>query len=390
MKKELFGNRATGKLVPIANVAGATHAFIPNPLPPNWTWPADLWPLLLKAHTAMARLDGIGKHLPDAEIILTPLQNREAQRSSSLEGTVTDPVQQALFQLDPRASPDTDGADAYREVFNYSQALKLRQATMDKLPLSLRLIRRLHGVLMADVRGADKNPGEFRKHQNQIGRPPRYVPPPPHLLNEPLDALEKYLHSEWDVDPLVAAFLAHYQFEAIHPFMDGNGRVGRVLLAICIAEWCGLSNQWLYMSAYYDRFKDEYINRLLRVSTAGEWKEWIAFCLRGVIAQADDTQRRCDLLIAANKRFQKTVAGLRGGSVRLSSIVDQLFTSPVTTVTAVQQRYRVTYPTARSDLLKLERAKIVEMLPHTPQITYYCRRIIKIIHSDDASSVDGQ
>jgi Fic family protein len=216
----------------------------------------------------LASLDGTGKHLPNPEILLKPLQGREAKLSSQLEGTITDPKQQVLFEADPQyPTSASDPANAFREVFNYGRALRLRLDGENDLPLSLRLIRQLHAVLMDGVRGADQRPGEFRQIPNQIGWPARFVPPPPEYLAEALDAFEKYLHLRDDFDPLVRAFLAHYQFECIHPFRDGNGRVGRLLLSLAIAEWCGLSSQWLYMSAFFEKRKNDYMDLLLRVST---------------------------------------------------------------------------------------------------------------------------
>lgn len=249
------------------------------------------------------------------------------------------------------------------------------------MPLSLRLIRELHAVLMDGVRGSDRDPGHFRKAQNQIGRPPRFVPAPPNRVGDALDRFERYLHADKQFDPLVEAFLVHYQFEAIHPFMDGNGRVGRLLLSVLIEEWCGLSNQWLYMSAYFDANRDEYIDRLFRVSTHGEWGEWIGFCLRGVFVQARDTMTRCERLLDLHRDFHDRVRQLKA-SVRLAAIVDDLFDTPVARVSHVAARHGVTYPTARSDLLKLERAGIITPLTRATQISYLCRPIIDVIYTD--------
>jgi Fic family protein len=288
-----FTQNKTGELVSITGVASLNHAFIPYPLPPHWAWPTRLWPLLLEARTSLAKLDGIGKHLPNPQLLLRPLQNRESLRSSSLEGTYSTPKQQLLFQIDPQyPSSASDPANADREVYNYGRALRLYAENQYELPISLRLIRELHKVLLEGGRGADRRPGEFRKTQNQIGHPARFVPPPPNYLPECLDNFEKYLHQESPYDPLVNAFIAHYQFEAIHPFQDGNGRVGRLLLAIVIKEWCALSDPWLYMSAFFDENRDEYIDRLFRISTEGDWEGWIEFCLRGVVFQARDTENR--------------------------------------------------------------------------------------------------
>jgi len=379
---KIFTPNKTGQLIPISGSPDLTYAFVPDPLPPHWTWPTRLWPLLLQAHTALARLEGIGKYLPNPELVLRPLQHREAQLSSKLEGTITDPQQQALFQVDPTYPTSRDDpANALREVFNYARALGLQLESQEALPLSLRLIRRLHAVLMDGVRGAEQNPGQFRRVQNQIGSPARYVPPPINYLNDYLDALEKYLHTDHQFDPLVEAFLVHYQFETIHPFGDGNGRVGRLLLALTIDEWCNLSNQWLYMSAYFDRNKDLYNDLMLRVSMHGDWESWIEFCLKGVVEEASNTQRRCDQLLSLHRIFHEKVNKI-GGSVRLSSIIDNLFDSPIIIAFRLAQKHQVSYPTARSDLKKLEDAHILEVLPGSRQITYYCPEIFRITYSD--------
>jgi cell filamentation protein, protein adenylyltransferase len=381
---EQFGPDKTGQLIPISVAApGVTHAFIPDPLPPKWEWPVRLWPLLLEARTALATLDGTGRHLPTPDLVLRPLQNREAQRSSSLEGTYTDPAQQVLFQIEPRLPESSDDpANAYREVFNYGTALRLRLESKESIPVSLRLIRELHRVLMDGVRGADRNPGEFRRMQNQIGRPARFVPPPLNHLPRALDAFEKYLHGSKKYDPLVEAFLVHYQFEAIHPFIDGNGRVGRLLLAILIAEWCKLSNQWLYMSDFFDSHKDEYIDRLFRISTEGQWEQWIEFCLKGVRVQATDTLRRCEKLVELRSDYHERLRQISAGSVRLAAIVDDLFRTPVALPARVAKKHNVTYPTARADLAKLAGVGILEELNVRTRVSYYSKAIFDITYAD--------
>ncbi|HEV2352122.1 MAG TPA: Fic family protein [Terriglobia bacterium] len=347
----------------------------------------DLWSLLVDARQCLSSLDGTGKHLPNPEILLQPLQSREAQLSSQLEGTFTDPQQQILFQADPKYPLSaTDPTNAYREVFNYRRALRSRlgrnigaTSSTDDLPLSLRLIRTLHGILMEGVRGAEQRPGEFRQIQNQIGWPARFVPPPPDQLDQTLDAFERYLHTTDCFDPLVKSFLVHYQFEAIHPFRDGNGRVGRLLLAITIAEWCNLSSQWLYMSAYFEKRKKQYMDLLFAVSATGAWDHWIRFCLEGVVAQAQDTEKRCDKLLALHREFH---GRLKAGSVRLSKLVDKLFESPVITVSQYKSMFDVTYPTARSDLRKLEALGIVTRVQRRETITYWSERIFDITYED--------
>ena len=153
-------------------------------------------------------------------------------------------------------------------------------------------------------------------------------------------------------------------------------------MAITVTEWCGLSDQWLYMSPYFERNKDRYIDLLLKVSTHGAWEEWIEFCLEGVVAEAGETEVRCERLVALNRKFHDKANAISGGSVRLSSIIDKLFETPVVSVTQVQRDYGVSYPTARSALRKLNKARMIQILPETPRITYYCRPIIDITHED--------
>lgn len=378
MRLEEFTADKTGELVPIqTGRPDVSHAFVPASLPPTWPWPEDLWPLLLEASKRLASLDGTGKHLPNPDILLRPIELREAQLSSQLEGTITDPQKQALFQADPRYPTSVhDPTNAYREVFNYAKALQIgRDAS---LPLSKRLIQQLHSALMEGVRGYQATPGEFRTIQNQIGHPARFVPPPPQQLPRLLDDFEKYLHQD-DGDPLVRAFLTHYQFEAIHPFRDGNGRVGRLLLALTIAEWSKLSRQWLYMSAFFERRKKEYMDLLFRVSTHGDWSSWIRFCLEGVIEQANDTEWRCEKLLALHREFHQR---LKGGSVRLSAIVDRLFDSPIITILNVRDMFKITYPTAKSDVSKLEGLGILKPVPDQRTATYYCDPIYSVTYAD--------
>ena len=370
-----------GELVPIqSKTPDAQFAFVPQPLPPKWQWPESLWKPLIEARKSLSSLDGTGKHLPNPEILLHPLQSREAQLSSQLEGTFTDPQQQVLFEADPQyPTSKNDPNNAYQEVYNYRRALRLKLDRKIDLPLSLRLVKELHAVLMAGVRGSEQRPGEFREIQNQIGFPARFVPPPPTELPAALDAFEKYLHSECEFDPLVKAFLTHYQFEAVHPFRDGNGRVGRLLLSLAIAEWCDLSSQWLYMSPFFEKRRKEYMDLLFNVSAQGSWEPWIRFCLEGVVTQSVDAEKRCDKLLKLQTEFRSRI---KGGSVRLSQLLDGLFSRPVITVTQYRNRFGVTYPTARLDLKKLEQAGIVQPLEGMNTITYYCDPIYSITYGE--------
>jgi len=328
--------------------------------PPKWEWPQRLWPLVVEARTALASLNGTGKNLPNPSLLIRPLQQREAQKSSSLEGTYTRGEDQLLFQIEPRyPTSETDPTNAFREVFNYREALRFGAEA--SLPMSLRLVRELHRILLDGVRGSGSEPGQFRRVQNQIGRPVRFVPAPVNELPGCLDAFEKYIHEDHAFDPLVEAFLLHYQFEAIHPFQDGNGRVGRLLLSLMIAEWCDLDHPWLYMSGFFDSERDTYIDGLYRVSTEGRWDEWMEFCLRGAVHQSQDAEQRCRRLLGLNREFRERLRNV-GGSYRLNLVIDGLFDWPLVSIPFLARKFDVSYHTSKADAERLVAAGILEEL----------------------------
>lgn len=376
-----FGSGKTGRLLKI-HVPDDDWAFIPDPLPPKWGFPARLWPLLVKARESLARLDGIGRTLPNPELLLRPLEKREALRSSSLEGTYASPKELLLFELAPqKPKSENDPANAWREVSNYSLALRQGMKLLASLPFCLRLIRELHAALLKGVRGKDRAPGDFRRCQVHIGSDRRFIPPPPHSLPECLDAFEKELNQEdANYDPLVRCCFLHYQFEAIHPFLDGNGRVGRVLLSLLVYKWCGLSMPWLYLSAFFEKYKDEYIDNLFRISTEGGWERWIEFCLRGTVAQAEDSIRRCDALRKLRDRFLQTAGQT---SVRAHAIIEDLFTFPVVTVVGLSKRYSVTYPTAKADINGLLKKGVLQKIPRVRPKAYYAPDIFRIAYPEN-------
>jgi Fic family protein len=384
MDAKRFTANSLGALVAIS-LPRPDVAFVPLPLDSGWTMPPSMWPLLMTARESLARLDGIGRHLGNPQLLLAPLQQREALRSSSMEGTYATPEELLLYQMDPREPTSReDRANDWREVFNYGRAL---QQGMDLiaggLPLSLRLIREMHRTLLGGVRGQDRRPGEFRDCQVHVGLGARFVPPPPGELLACLDAFEKYHHEPSTVDPLLRAFLAHYQFETIHPFRDGNGRVGRLLLSLTIGQWLNLGSPWLYMSAFFERHKDEYIDRLFNVSADGQWEAWLSFCLQGVVEQCADTISRIDRLLALRQDFNARVAA-SGGNARLSGIVEHLFSAPIVTIPQVVSAAGVTYPTAKADVHKLIKLGILsDGNPSASPRYFYSRAIFDIAYGDN-------
>jgi Fic family protein len=383
MDRALFTPDGPGQVREIIVEGTKDWAFIPDLLPEKWDLPAEIWPLLVEAREALAKLDGVGRYMPTYNLLLRPLQRREALRSSSLEGTYATPQQLLLFEIDPREPKSSnDPVNDWQEVSNYSKALELGLHLLEEIPVSLRLIKRIHEELLAGVRGHDRDPGNFRRNQVHIGSNRRFVPVPPNELMTCLDSLEKAIHKNSQIDPLIFCFMVHYQFETIHPFLDGNGRVGRLLLSLMIYKNCQLSRPWLYLSAFFDRYKDEYIDYLFQVSSRGNWKDWIAFCLKATIAQSKDALNRFDKMLNLRTQYMDLLSK-RGGNIRLNQLIDHLFESPIISVPQLSSMCNISYPTARADIDRLVNAGIlVESQIQVRPIVYFAVNIIDIAFGD--------
>jgi Fic family protein len=380
MDSKRFSNASPGRLIPISDGVSDT-AFIPDPLPRSWAVGLQTWPLLAEAKAELARLDGLGRAVPDPTLLLRPLQQREALRSSSLEGTYASPEELLLFEMSPRESTGAnDRLNDWLEVSNYAAALRLGIELLPSLPLSLRLIREIHAQLLRGVRGRDRAPGEFRRTQVHIGHDRRYVPPPVNDLAACLHDFELFLHESEAIDPLVRTFLAHYQFEAIHPFIDGNGRVGRALLSLCAYEWCGLSQPWLYISPYFDRHKDDYIDALFAVSTNGDWDRWLHLCLRATVDVCRDAIRRCDQLRTLREQYHAQADAWSG---RMHRLIDGLFSNPIVSIPTLERQLSVTYPTAKTDVERLVTAGILQPLRTTRPQAFYAPEIFAAAYGEE-------
>ena len=305
-------------------------------------------------------------------------RNSRALRSSSLEGTYSTPKELFLFELERTPGQDRN---AQREVANYAHALREALGMLDTLPLCLRVITQMHKTLLDGVRGGQKAPGSFRATQVQIGADARFVPPPANEVRRLLDNLEKSMHADLqNFDPLVVAFLVHYQFETIHPFLDGNGRVGRLLLSLLVYQNCRLSQPWLYLSPFFDEYRRDYIDALYRVSTKADWDGWIELCLRATIAQSRDALARMEALIVLRDRWQEQIASL--GSARLVRLVNELFDIPVLTAPHVARLTDVTYPTAKADIEKLVGVGILEPVADTYPQEYWAPAVFSAVYDD--------
>ncbi len=381
MKREDFEESPTGRLVPTER---GQWAFVPNDLPaPNLNM-VDLAAPLAEAAQLLGELNGIGRTLPDPYLLIRPLQVREAITSSSMEGTYTtldDLLLLEAGEAEHNRAPDT------REVFNYRRALSKTIESLDEFPLSLRTLRDAHRVLLSGVaphRVANAQAGEFKQHQNFIGayeiENARFVPPPRQEALAALDKLEKYIQREdrLGIPDLIDSALIHYQFETIHPFADGNGRVGRMLITLHLYMRRAIRQPILYLSPVFERRKDEYIDQLYNVSRHGAWNEWIAFFLNVVAEACRNAIDTTDSLLALQKDFRNRLRSA-GRSANLITICDSLFRSPIVTIPRIADNLHVQYRSAQLNVESLVRVGILEEIPGTSNPRYFIAREIRDI-----------
>ena len=363
---------------------GGHAAFIPAPLPPPLAWDGALVTALSAADLAIGRLGGEGRRLPNPHLLIRPFIRREAVLSSRIEGTVSG--LDDLLAAEAGAPVRRNAADL-QEVANYVSALEYAVERLATLPLSLRLVREAHRLLMTDVRGNAAAPGEFRRTQNWIGAPgstpstATYVPPPANALADCLTQWERFLHDR-TLPALVHAGLAHAQFEAIHPFLDGNGRVGRLLVTLLLIERDVLPAPLLYLSAWFEATRPEYYARLLGTTEAGAWSAWLVYFLRGVAVEAEDATtriRRIDALVAEWR------GRLAGEKSRLPETLLALFTeNPFWTTTRVAQRLEVAFTTAGRAIDRLRAAGIVAPVGGARRNRLYCAEaMLRLLERDE-------
>ena len=357
--------KATGTYITTSTAGESFKAFVPNPLPPDppIALASKDHDLIEKANRALGRLDGVTTLLPDVSLFLYFYVRKEAVLSSQIEGT-----QSSFSDLLLHEESLAPGVplDDVQEVSNYVAAMNhgLKRLLEDDCPLSLRLIREMHKVLLSKGRGSDKTPGEFRRSQNWLGgtRPgnARFVPPPPNHVAECMSNLEKFLHDQPTRTPvLIKAALAHVQFETIHPFLDGNGRLGRLLVTLILCAEGALAQPLLYLSLFFKQHRQEYYDRLDAVRLKGDWLGWLRFFLEGVeqtAQQAADTAGRILKLFDEDHRKIENL-GRKAGSVHL--VHDLLQRHPITTISNATQRLSMTTPTVGSAIESLETLGIV-------------------------------
>lgn len=362
MNYQSFQNSPAGRL---SKTIQGYYAFIPNPLPPVLNWNESLVNSLSEADRAVGKLAGLSRDLPNPHLLIIPFMHSEAVLSSRIEGTqatISDVYKYETGQLS-LFKDDKDISDV-KEVHNYVLALDCGLKRLKELPLSLRLLRELHKILLEGVRGGESRPGEFRQVQNWIGpegcslEEALYVPPSVDEMNEALASLEKYLNQKDNLPPLIRVGLVHYQFEAIHPFIDGNGRIGRLLIILLLCAWDILPQPLLYLSPYFESNRQAYYDLLLEVSERGAWEEWLNFFLTAVKIQADDAILRINKMMELKEDYRAKMQSKRGSS-GLFKAIDFLFEKPVFSANQLAKELGTNFARAQRYISSLKQAGII-------------------------------
>ncbi len=352
-----FRSRRAGRVI---KASGGYHAFVPAPLPPKIRYDERLMVHLSQADAALSELSGMGRYLPNPNLLIQPYMRREAVASSQIEGTQADLTDVYLDEIEPERTPPQSDV---REVRNYVAALEHGIRLLESLPLSGRLVREIHGILMRDVRGQERTPGEFRRSQNWIGPPgstlanATYVPPPHHPeMHECLKHWENFLNERDTIPDLIQCALIHEHFEAIHPFLDGNGRVGRLLITLFLIERGRLSKPLLYVSSVIEQRRQEYYRLLQRIRTHGEWSEWLAFFLTAV----RDASRNAIIQSQTILSLRETLRDKLAKKHRLLALLEELFLNPYMDVARAAKYLGVSTPTASRDIKVMEEMGILK------------------------------
>lgn len=360
-------HRQTGSTKPTTAGGQTIRGYIPHPLPPDPPLAltnAD-YDLMERANRALGRLDGISTVLPDVDLFIYMYVRKEAVLSSQIEGT-----QSSLSDLlvhENNAAPGIPTGDV-DEIVNYIAALNYGLGRIaEDFPISLRLLREIHRVLMRGTPGNDKNPGEFRRIQNWLGaggpRESVFVPPPPQNLMACLDPFERFLHGDPEPMPLlIKAALAHVQFETIHPFLDGNGRLGRLLITLLLCAEKALSQPILYLSLYFKQNRSEYYERLQRVRVDGAWEEWLRFFLLGVLKTAESGVQTATRILQASREHEALLTGLGQRGLSATRVLKSMQRRPVATVINLVNATGLSKPTVASSLARMTELNLIREL----------------------------
>ena len=379
----------TGRLVPIRD---GQQAFVPNPLPRDLPMSPRLVSLLVDASSAVGTLRGVGETVPNPRLLIRQFIRREAVLSSRIEGTVASLSDVFAYEVEDQSSPGSDVA----EVVNYVTALEYGIDKLESLPISYRLVNEIHARLLEGVRGQNKLPGQFREGpdgQVWIGAPrseihnARFVPPPPDRLRDLFHDWEKFVNEPTQMPPLVRCALMHYQLEAIHPYPDGNGRIGRLLITLFLCASGVLPEPLLYMSAYFERDRRRYYDELFAVSETGDWEQWLTYFLIGVRQEARDTMERIRRIRSIQDEWRELLQS-RNATANDLRLLDELFIYPITTASRASKLLDVSDVGARHVLDRLINDGILTRTKISWPRWYVARRLLKEIDKPIASQDD--
>lgn len=388
MQQQDFTSEMPGELVP--GLQGVL-TFLPHPLPPSLNFPNSLLRQISVVDNALGRLDGTAKSLPDRRILVRSFVRREAQLSSYIENTFARYEEVAAAEAGIVASATV--AQPVRETLNAERAINLGIDAVfnHNRPVTLSLIWQMHSVLLENVRG-DSSRGKLREVQVYIGKPEgdvasaRFVPPPPHTLRELMKDFIAYLERVDDLPAIIRLALLHYQFETIHPFEDGNGRLGRILILLGLCQHQLLSVPLFNASIHFERHRQQYYDALLRVSTHGQWLQWIAFFVEGMRIAAIDSVAKLDELAGIRQKYHERLQSARNSALLLK-LVDELFIRPIIRISDAADIMGVTYAAAQRSVEKLVAARILyESKPRAMPTRFLARQIIAAVNAEPTLS----
>ena len=382
MDIEAFKNSPAGKII---DTQKGYSAFVPNPLPPKVNYDETIVQLLSEANRNLGNLNGIGTQLPNPALLIIPYVRKEAVLSSRIEGTQTSLSDLFYFEAARKEQQKKEaGRTDILEVYNYVKAIDYGIKRLESLPVSLRLIKEIHAILMKGVRGQHLTPGEFRRSQNWIGpggctlNDAAYVPPPVEEMKEALGDLEKFIHNKDALDGLVQCAVIHYQFESIHPFLDGNGRIGRLLTILFLCERQYLKYPLLYLSAYFERNRTQYYERLLGVSQRGDWPGWIKLFLKAIADESRDAIDNSKAVLTLLDDYRRRVEQKRP-SLYVFKLLDLISRNPYISISRAAQSLKTSFPTAKAAVEKLQSMKILTETTDKEWGKIYCaEELLKI------------
>ena len=364
---------------------------MPNPLPPKIEVDWELASLLSKADITLGKLSGAGQLLPNPHLLISPFIRREAVMSSRIENIQSGLEDLFLFEADETDPPPVSDV---KEVINYVRAMEYGIKRLPELPISSRLICEIHEILMEEVRGERATPGLLRTSQNWIGSPgctlidATYVPPPEQEMQQCLSDLEKYIHSAPQEPALIQCALVHHQFEAIHPFLDGNGRIGRLLITFMLLERKLLSQPLLYLSDFFEQHRDEYYELLLNVSQKGDWTAWLTFFLNGVRQQAADALLTVQKLLDLQNRYREIAAGPRAPK-SVGPLIDHLFANPIISISELSKTWGMPFPTVQRGIdYLIEKGQLKEITGGQRNRLFVAHEIFNTIMTERTRSIN--